>query len=91
MFVVRSPRAAMWKVRGPSAMRWRPSAKQCLFEVAGKGRTRSTRRFRPFTSFDRVLQQRHVKLPKGVKGELLAAGARGCCAIGGGAEGAVAD
>jgi hypothetical protein len=43
-----------------------------LFEVAGKGRKRSTRRFGPFTSVEHVLQQRQVKLPKGVKAELEA-------------------
>lgn len=41
-----------------------------LFEVAGKSRKRSTRRFGPFTSVERVLQQRVVKLPKGVREEL---------------------
>lgn len=69
----------MWKERGPSAMPWRPSAKQCLFEVAGKGRKRSTRRFGPFTSFDRVLQQRHVKLPKEAKEECGAESYRLLC------------
>jgi len=42
-----------------------------LFEVTGKDRDRQTRRFGPFTSVRHVLQQRQVKLPKGVKTELL--------------------
>ncbi len=43
-----------------------------LFEVTGKDRDRQTRRFGPFTSVRHVLQQRQVKLPKGVKAELEA-------------------
>jgi hypothetical protein len=43
-----------------------------LFEVAGKGRKRSTRRFGPFTSVEHALQQRAVKLPKEVREELAA-------------------
>jgi hypothetical protein len=42
-----------------------------LFEVTGKDRDRQTRRFGPFTSVRHVMQQRQVKLPKGVKAELL--------------------
>lgn len=42
-----------------------------LFEVTGKDRDRETRRFGPFTSVRHVLQQRQVRLPKGVKAELL--------------------
>ena len=41
-----------------------------LFEVAGKGRKRQTRRFGPFTSVEHVLHQRVVKLPKLVRLEL---------------------
>lgn len=41
-----------------------------LSEVTGKDRDRQTRRFGPFTSVRHVLQQRQVKLPKGVKAEL---------------------
>ncbi|MFN7591099.1 MAG: hypothetical protein ACK5UQ_21690 [Planctomycetota bacterium] len=41
-----------------------------LFEVTGKDRDRQTRRFGPFTSVRHVLQQRQVKLPKGVREEL---------------------
>jgi hypothetical protein len=43
-----------------------------LFEVTGKDRDRQTRRFGPFTSVRHVLQQRVVKLPKGVRLELAA-------------------
>lgn len=41
-----------------------------LLEVAGKGRV--TRRTGPYTSVRHVLQQRVVKLPKGVRQELAA-------------------
>jgi hypothetical protein len=43
-----------------------------LLEVTGEGRDRQTRRFGPYTSVRHVLQQRVVKLPKGVRREIAA-------------------